>query len=168
MLFIQFIQILFIFITAIFALFFIYMAFDRFIHKKLKTEINNQAISVLQLGVILSSAIIFKAIIIPVINLINIGINQSNINFTRLFENISLVFFFLLIGLIFTVLIIFSALYFFMKLTKIDEFDEIKQNKTYTAIVLSAIILGLSIIMESSIGHLCEIIIPFSKLIQIF
>jgi uncharacterized membrane protein YjfL (UPF0719 family) len=144
------------------------MAFDRFIHKKLKTEINNQAISVLQLGVILSSAIIFKAIIIPVINLINIGINQSNINFTRLFENISLVFFFLLIGLIFTVLIIFSALYFFMKLTKIDEFDEIKQNKTYTAIVLSAIILGLSIIMESSIGHLCEIIIPFSKLIQIF
>jgi uncharacterized membrane protein YjfL (UPF0719 family) len=55
-----------------------------------------------------------------------------------------------------------------MKLTKIDEFEDIKNNKTYTSIVLSSIIIGLSIIMESSIGHLCEIIIPFSNLIQIF
>ena len=164
----QFILILFIFFTAIFALFFIYISFDKFIHKKIKTDTSNLSISILQLGVILSSAIIFKAIILPVINLISIGINQQNTNFTRLFENISLVLLFLSIGLIFTVIIVFSALYLFMKLTKIDEFEDIKNNKTYTSIVLSSIIIGLSIIMESSIGHLCEIIIPFSNLIQIF
>ena len=55
-----------------------------------------------------------------------------------------------------------------MKLTKIDEFEEIKQNKISTAIVLSSIMIGLAIIMEDNIGHLCEIIIPYSKLIQIF
>ena len=164
----QIVLILFLFFLAVFALFFIYLMFDKFIKKQLKEDIKNQAVSVIQLGVILSSSIIFKSIVNPVLNLINIGIFNHEGHYSLLFENFILSFLYLFIGLLFTILIIFSALYFLMKLTKIDEFEEIKQNKISTAIVLSSIMIGLAIIMEDNIGHLCEIIIPYSKLIQIF
>jgi uncharacterized membrane protein YjfL (UPF0719 family) len=45
--------------------------------------------------------------------------------------------------------------------------EQIKANNIATAIITVAFILGLSIIMDEYVGHLCEALIPYPSVLEI-
>jgi uncharacterized membrane protein YjfL (UPF0719 family) len=55
----------------------------------------------------------------------------------------------------------------FFQLTHINEWQEIKNNNIPTALISAALILGMSLIMDDYIGHLCEALIPYPSVLQI-
>jgi len=53
------------------------------------------------------------------------------------------------------------------QLTKINEWEEIKNNNIPTAIISAALIVGLSIIMKDHVATVCEMLIPYPEVLQI-
>lgn len=45
--------------------------------------------------------------------------------------------------------------------------EQIKLNNIPTALISAALILGMSLIMDDYIGHLCEALIPYPAVTQI-
>ena len=74
---------------------------------------------------------------------------------------------FVIIGIIFTLALIASAVSIFFQLTQINEWEQIKLNNIPTALISAALILGLSMIMDDYIGRLCEALIPYPAIMQI-
>jgi uncharacterized membrane protein YjfL (UPF0719 family) len=74
---------------------------------------------------------------------------------------------FIVIGMLFTFAVIFSSIFIFFQLTNINEWEQIKLNNIPTSLISAALILGLALIMDDYIGHLCEALIPYPDVIQI-
>jgi uncharacterized membrane protein YjfL (UPF0719 family) len=74
---------------------------------------------------------------------------------------------FLVIGIAFTLLVIASSVFVFFQLTQINEWEQIKMNNIPTALISAALIVGMALIMDDYIGHLCEALIPYPQVLQI-
>jgi hypothetical protein len=59
------------------------------------------------------------------------------------------------------------SVFTFFQLTHVNEWDEIKKNNIPTSLISAAIIIGMSLIMDEYVGHLCEALIPYPEVLQI-
>lgn len=66
-----------------------------------------------------------------------------------------------------SLLSIVSGVFAFFLLTRIDAWQQIKANNIPTAFISAAPILGLSLILDDYVGHLCEALAPYPEVLQI-
>jgi uncharacterized membrane protein YjfL (UPF0719 family) len=69
--------------------------------------------------------------------------------------------------MVFSFLIIAGGIMALFQLTKINEWEEIKNNNIPTAIISAALIVGLSIIMKDHVASVCEMLIPYPDVLPI-
>jgi uncharacterized membrane protein YjfL (UPF0719 family) len=91
----------------------------------------------------------------------------GGIELQTLMTSFAYVVVFLIIGIAFTLLVIAASVFAFFQLTQINEWEQIKMNNIPTALISAALIVGMSLIMDDYIGHLCEALIPYPSVMQI-
>jgi uncharacterized membrane protein YjfL (UPF0719 family) len=52
-------------------------------------------------------------------------------------------------------------------MTRVNEWQEIKNNNISVALISAALIIGLSFIIGKYVGNLCEIIVPYPEVLNI-
>lgn len=149
--------------VAIASLFGIYKIMDAYLKQKLKLETNNMAISLFQLGILLSTANVLSSVVSPSMNAVRF-LNQSSIDVTTIAISVAYIVGFVFVGLLASILTIFGSVGIYFQLTDEDEWTELKNDNLKTAIVTSALILGISIVIKDYIGHLCEALIPYPEI----
>jgi uncharacterized membrane protein YjfL (UPF0719 family) len=138
---ISIIQFLLAFGIGISSLFVLYRIIRYFMMKIYKIEKNNTAFAIFQVGIIISGSFILSSIISPALNATRF-LNQDN---TYTLESL-------------------LNTYGYIKLTDVNEGEEIKNNNIAVAIITAAIIVGLSIIVDEYVGILCETLIPYPQI----
>lgn len=161
------IQVLVAFFFALTALFLLYRLLNLIMRKWFKIEETNTAFAIFQVGILLSGSLVLSSVLGAAVNAIQF-LNQSGVlNMQGFLSSMTYVIVFVLIGVFFTLLLIASAIFIFFQLTQINEWEQIKLNNIPTALISAAMILGLSMIMDDYIGHLCEALIPYPEVMQI-
>ena len=155
------------FLIGIISLYIVYFILNNFLRKKLDISENNVSYSLLNASIIISSSLFIMSVLNAGVNAIQFLNQSENLNLESFLISSAYVIAFALIGLFFTFLVISIGLFIFFRLTHVNEIDQLKLNNISIAIISSAFILGLSIIMHEQIGHLCETLIPYPKVIQI-
>jgi uncharacterized membrane protein YjfL (UPF0719 family) len=74
---------------------------------------------------------------------------------------------FAIIGIVCTLVVIAAALVTIFQLTKINEIEEMKNNKINASLIIVALIIGLSLIIDNYCGQMCETLIPYPEVLQI-
>jgi uncharacterized membrane protein YjfL (UPF0719 family) len=74
---------------------------------------------------------------------------------------------FVVIGIFFTFLVIFGGILALFQMTHINELKEIKNDNIVISLLSSSILLGLALIMDQYVGHLCEAFVPYPDIISI-
>jgi uncharacterized membrane protein YjfL (UPF0719 family) len=159
-------QVLVAFLAGIASLFILYRIVNSILKKRFLIEEANHAFAIFQAGILISGALILSSVMDPAINAIQF-LSRGGIDMQDLLLSMAYVLVFLLIGLSFTILVIFSGVFAFFQMTNINEWEEIKNNNIPTAIISAALIIGLSLIMNDHVGHLCEGLIPYPEVLQI-
>jgi len=160
------IQVLIAYAGGLASLFLLYRLLNSFLRKRFGIEEANHAFAIFQAGILLSGAMILSSVIDAAVNAIQF-LNRGQVDMQDLMLSTAYVIFFLLIGLGFTLLAIFSGVFAFFQMTHINEWEQIRSNNIPTAIISAALILGLSIVLHDHIGHLCEALIPYPAVLQI-
>jgi uncharacterized membrane protein YjfL (UPF0719 family) len=73
----------------------------------------------------------------------------------------------MLIGIVYSFLVIAAGIVVLFQLTRVNEWEEIRKNNIPTAIISAALIVGLSFIMKDHVASVCEMLIPYPSLMQI-
>jgi uncharacterized membrane protein YjfL (UPF0719 family) len=123
----------------------------------------NTAFATLQVGVILATALMISSIVGPGLNAIRF-MNQNNIELTTVLFSTGYVVLFVIIGILFTLLIIGGGIYTFFQLTHVNEWEEIRKNNVAIALISAALIVGLAIIMKDHVAGICEALIPYPEI----
>lgn len=161
------IQVFIAFIVGISALFLLYRILNYFMRKRFQIEETNTAFAIFQVGILISGSLILSSVLSAAVNAIQF-LNQASVFSMQSFmTSLVYVLVFVIIGIIFTLALIASAVSIFFQLTQINEWEQIKLNNIPTALISAALILGLSMIMDDYIGHLCEALIPYPAIMQI-
>jgi uncharacterized membrane protein YjfL (UPF0719 family) len=135
--------------------------------KKFGIQEANTAFATFQVGILLSGAVILSSVMSAAVNAIQFLNQQDQFNMENVFISLCYVVMFIAIGVFFTLFIIGSGIFFFFQLTNINEWEEIKKDNIPTSLISAALILGLSLIMDEYIGHLCEALIPYPSVMMI-
>lgn len=151
---------------GIVALFSVYRILNFYLKKAFQLGEMNTAFSTLQVGILLSTSMLVGSIIGPGMNAIRF-INQSEVNFSTVSTSLGYVMMFLIIGILFSMLVIAGGILILFQLTHINEWEEIKKNNVASAMVSAALILGLSIIMKDQVASVCEMLIPYPEVLTI-
>ncbi|MGC6414890.1 MAG: DUF350 domain-containing protein [Bacteroidia bacterium] len=154
------------FLLGISSLILVYNLIGRYIKSKIKLDTNNQSFGIFQAGLIIATALILSSVINPAINAIRI-IAGENFDVFIAIKSLIFVLIFFLIGIIFTVLIVGSGVFMLFRMTRVDEWQELSKDNKAIAFISASILIGLAIIMDQYVGHLCEIIIPYPEVFQI-
>ena len=93
--------------------------------------------------------------------------NQGVVNVSSLLNSVGFILLFMLIALVFSILVIAGGVIILFQLTKINEWEEIRNNQIPTALVSAALIVGLSLIMKDQVALLCEMLIPYPEVLPI-
>jgi uncharacterized membrane protein YjfL (UPF0719 family) len=93
--------------------------------------------------------------------------NQGVVNAASLLNSAGFILLFMLIALVFSILVIAGGVLILFQLTKINEWEEIRNNQIPTALVSAALIVGLSLIMKDQVALLCEMLIPYPEVLPI-
>ena len=161
------IQVVVAFFIGIGSLYVLYKLLNNYVRKKSQIEETNTAFAVFQVGILLSGSMIMSSVVSPAVNAIRF-LNQSEVfNMQSAITSIVYVSFFVIIGIICTIIVIAGGVFTFFQLTNINEWDEIKKNNVPTSLISAAIIIGMSLIMDEYVGHLCEALIPYPEVLQI-
>jgi uncharacterized membrane protein YjfL (UPF0719 family) len=160
------IQVLIAFTAGLASLFILYRLLNNFLRKRFGIEEANLAFAIFQAGILVSGSLILSTVMNAATNAIQF-LNRGGFNMQDLIASLAYVLVFLMIGLAFTLIIIFSAVIAFFQLTHINEWEEIKRNNIPTALISAALIVCLSLIVDDYIGHLCEALIPYPSVMQI-
>ncbi len=161
------IQVFIAFVFGLSALFLLYRLLNYFMRKRFQIEETNTSFAIFQVGILLSGSLILSSVLSAAVNAIQFLNQAANFNMQSLMISLAYVVIFVFIGIIFTLALIASAVFIFFQLTQINEWDQIKLNNIPTALISAALILGLSMIMDDYIGHLCEALIPYPAIMQI-
>ena len=161
------IQVFIAFVSGLSALFLLYRLLNYFMRKRFQIEETNTSFAIFQVGILLSGSLILSSVLSAAVNAIQF-LNQSGpFNIQNLLVSLAYVVVFVIIGIFFTLALIAAAVFIFFQLTQINEWEQIKLNNIPTALISAALILGLSMIMDDYIGHLCEALIPYPAILQI-
>lgn len=154
------------FSMGIVALFSVYRILNFYLKKAFQLDEMNTAFSTLQVGILLSTSMLVGSIVGPGMNAIRF-INQATVNFSTISTSLGYVMMFLIIGILFSMLVIAGGILILFQLTHINEWEEIKKNNVASAMVSAALILGLSIIMKDQVASVCEMLIPYPEVLNI-
>jgi hypothetical protein len=154
------------FAIGVLSLFLVYIIVRWYMNRIVKIKEENNAISLFNAGVILSCANLMAAVIGPGINVIRF-INQDGVAYKTVLNSLSYISLFVLIGMLFSFLVIAGGIIILFQLTHVNEWEELKSNNIKTAIISSALILGLSLIMKEQVSVVCEMFIPYPQVMQI-
>ncbi|MFN5318367.1 MAG: DUF350 domain-containing protein [Bacteroidia bacterium] len=154
------------FIMGIASLFLMYKILHTYLKRVFKIELMNTAYATLKAGVLIGNSLLMASVIGPGINAVRF-MNQSAVTTTTVSTSLGFIFVFLMIGMVFSFLIIAGGITALFQLTKINEWEEIKNNNIPTAIISAALIVGLSIIMKDHVASVCEMLIPYPEVMQI-
>jgi uncharacterized membrane protein YjfL (UPF0719 family) len=156
------IQVLVAFVAALSSLFLLYRLLNNFMRKRFEIEEANTAFAIFQVGILLSGSLIMSSVLSAAVNAIQFLNQGSNgFNMQNLMISLAYVLIFVIIGIIFTLVLIASGIFAFFQMTHVNEWEQIKLNNIPTSLISAALILGLSMIMDDYIGHLCEALIPY-------
>lgn len=159
-------QVVIAFVAGLSTLFILYRAVNGILRRRFQIEEANHAFAIFQAGILLSGSLILSSVMDAAINAIQF-LSRGGPDMQDLLLSLAYVLVFLLIGLGFTLMVIFASVFAFFQMTRIDEWQEIKNNNIPAAIISTALILGLSLILHDRIGHLCEGLIPYPAVLQI-
>jgi uncharacterized membrane protein YjfL (UPF0719 family) len=73
----------------------------------------------------------------------------------------------MVIGILFSFMVIAAGIVVLFQLTKVNEWEEIRNNNVPTAIISAALIVGLAFIMKDHVASVCEMLIPYPGVLQI-
>ncbi len=151
---------------GIIALFLVYKVLNFYMKKAFQLEEVNTSYATLQVGIILSTAILVGSIIGPGMNAIRF-INQTEVSFATISTSLGYVMMFLIIGILFSMLVIAGGVMVLFQLTHINEWEEIRKNNIASALISAALILGLALIMKDQVASVCEMLIPYPEVVSI-
>jgi len=161
------IQVLIAFTAGLTALFLMYKSMNLFMKKKFQIEESNSAFAILQVGILISTSFIMASVLTAAVNAVQFLNTGTTVELNNILTSLTYIIVFILIGMLFTFAVIFSSIFIFFQLTQINEWELIKLNNIPTSLISAALILGLALIMDDYIGHLCEALIPYPDVIQI-
>ncbi len=124
---------------------------------------NNIAVGIILASVIFSMAIIVKSAVYPSVETVR-ELIRGGVSFIDILISIAFfLMFFIIAGLTGIVIILLSS-FLYSKLTRrIDEFEEIKKKNIAIAIVLGAVIISISFIVQDGISAVMSGIMPYSE-----
>ncbi|MBU6332618.1 MAG: DUF350 domain-containing protein [Bacteroidetes bacterium] len=124
------------------------------------SENQNTAYGIFQTGVILATSVMLKTIVDPAINGFRL-FSQSGFSGQDVVMVILYSVLFVVIGVLCILALIASATFLLFFVSRVDEWQEIKNNNLGVALISAAVVLGLSLVMGDYVGHLCESILPY-------
>lgn len=154
------------FVMGITSLFVVYKILNIYLKKVFKIVEINSAYATLQVGILLSSALMVSSIVGPGMNAIRF-VNQSQISTSTISTSLGFILMFLLIGVLFSIMVIAGGIIVLFQLTHVNEWEEIKKNNVATALISAALILGLAIIMKDHVSSVCEMLVPYPEVLHI-
>lgn len=160
-------QVLIAFVAGLSSLFLLYRVLNNYMRRKFEIEEANTAFAIFQVGILLSGSLILSSVLSAAINAIQFLNQGGDFNTQNLMMSFTYVLVFLVIGIIFTLIVIAASIFAFFQLTQINEWEQIKLNNIPTALISAALILGMSLIIDDYIGHLCEALIPYPAILDI-
>jgi uncharacterized membrane protein YjfL (UPF0719 family) len=161
------IQVIVAFLIGIGSLFVLYRLLNSYVRKKSQIEETNTSFAIFQVGILLSGSMIMSSVVSPAVNAIRF-LNQADaFSIQSAITSLVYVSFFVVIGITCTIIVIAGGVFTFFQLTNVNEWDEIKKNNIPTSLISAAIIIGMSLIMDEYVGHLCEALIPYPEVLQI-
>jgi len=160
------IQTILAFLLGISSLILVYNLTNRYISSRVKLDSKNQSFGIFQSGLVISTALILSSVINPAINAIRI-ISIGNFDLMLAFKSMAYVLIFFAIGVLFTLIIVGSGVFALFRMTSVDEWVELSNDNKAIAYISAAILIGLALIMDQYVGHLCEIIVPYPEVFQI-
>jgi uncharacterized membrane protein YjfL (UPF0719 family) len=154
------------FMMGVVALFMVYKVLNFYLKKAFQLEELNTSFATLQAGILLSTSLLVGSIVGPGMNAIRF-INQSEVSFATISTSLGYVMMFLIIGILFSMLVIAGGILVLFQLTHVNEWEEIRKNNIASAIISAALILGLSMIMKDQVASVCEMLIPYPEVVTI-
>lgn len=154
------------FSTGIVSLYLVYRILNAYLKRLFRLDVKNHAYAVFKAGVLLATSLLMASVISPGINAIRF-LNQGGISSSSISSSVGYVLIFMLIGMLFSFMVIAAGVVILFQLTKENEWEEIRQNNVATALISSALILGLAIIMKEHVAGVCEMLIPYPAVLQI-
>jgi hypothetical protein len=154
------------FLTGIASLYLMYRILHLYLQRVFKLEAMNTAYATFKAGVLLATSMLMASVIGPGINAIRF-LNQAGVNSSSISSSLGYVLIFMLIGIVYSFLVIAAGIVVLFQLTRVNEWEEIRKNNIPTAIISAALIVGLSFIMKDHVASVCEMLIPYPSLMQI-
>lgn len=154
------------FTTGIVSLYFVYRLLHSYLKRLFGLEEMNLAYAIFKSGVLISTSLLMASVISPGINAIRF-LNQGGISSASISSSTGYVLIFMLIGMLFTLMVIAAGVLVLFQLTRVNEWEEIRRNNVATALVSAAMILSLAIIMKDHVAGVCEMLIPYPSVLQI-
>jgi uncharacterized membrane protein YjfL (UPF0719 family) len=154
------------YLIGIFSLVMVNNILSGYLRRRFDISEQNIAYGILQTSIIIATALILSSVIDPGVSAIKLT-NQGENTFTGIILSFGYVFLFMIIGVLFTLITIASSVFILFQMTHVNEWAEIKNNNYVISMISGAIIIGLSIIIDSYVGNLCEAIVPYPDVITI-
>ena len=154
------------FTIGVVSLFLVYKIMNIYLKRTFGIEEVNTAYATLQVGILLATALLISSVEGPGMNAIRF-LNQDSVSSNTVITSLGYVIMFLIIGIIFSFIVVAGGIVVLFQLTHVNEWEEIKKNNIPTALISAALILGLAIIMKDHVASVCEMLIPYPELLEI-
>lgn len=154
------------FTIGVVSLFLVYKIMNIYLKRTFGIEEVNTAYATLQVGILLATALLISSVEGPGMNAIRF-LNQDSVNSNTVITSLGYVIMFLIIGIIFSFIVVAGGIVVLFQLTHVNEWEEIKKNNIPTALISAALILGLAIIMKDHVASVCEMLIPYPEVLEI-
>ena len=154
------------FTIGVVSLFLVYKIMNIYLKRTFGIEEVNTAYATLQVGILLATALLISSVEGPGMNAIRF-LNQDSVSSTTVITSLGYVIMFLIIGIIFSFIVVAGGIVVLFQLTHVNEWEEIKKNNIPTALISAALILGLAIIMKDHVASVCEMLIPYPEVLEI-
>ena len=154
------------FTIGVVSLFLVYKIMNIYLKRTFGIEEVNTAYATLQVGILLATALLISSVEGPGMNAIRF-LNQDSVHSNKVITSLGYVIMFLIIGIIFSFIVVAGGIVVLFQLTHVNEWEEIKKNNIPTALISAALILGLAIIMKDHVASVCEMLIPYPEVLEI-
>jgi hypothetical protein len=114
------IQVLIAFIAGLSSLFLLYRLLNSFMRKRFGIEETNTAFAIFQVGILLSGSLIMSSVLSAAVNAIKFLNQGSGFDIQNLMTSLAYVLIFLILGIIFTLVLIASGIFAFFQITHVN------------------------------------------------
>jgi hypothetical protein len=161
-------QLIIAFVVGFAGLFLVYRIITGFLKRNYQIDdTDNTSLSIFQVGVIFSGALILSSVVDPAVNAIRLLNPSGEIELSKLGSSFAYIGLFALIGILATLIVVIGGLLTIFQMTKINEIEEMKNKRINSSLVAAALIIGIAFIVNDYCGDLCEALIPYPEVLQI-